>query len=109
MWVYNDDLPEEFDYENNIIDAVRVSSIVEGSEVEVPAIVLDEYTDSRDLLRDFSLALTRVDLDACMYWARDNDDKDYLEAILRRFVFAVENFEDLDFIYNEAKDYLDEK
>lgn len=71
-WVYNDSL-SVVPVENleRSVDAVRVSSIVEGSDVEVEGDVhlLDGFDEE-----EFWKSVKEVDKAASFYWERDNSD-----------------------------------
>ena len=75
VWIYNDDLPDtQLDaLESNpmfIVNAVSISSIVEGSDVEIPEVVFTEDFDPKD----FWDAAERINKEAAFYWLRDNSD-----------------------------------
>lgn len=74
-WIYNDDLPDvpvdvmeqSLDY---VVRGVCISSIVEGSDVEIAPIEFVEDFDPQA----FWDAADRVNREASFYWTRDNSD-----------------------------------
>jgi len=92
-WVYCDDLYvlgswKDLQEKGILIDAISVSSIVEGSDAEVPAIEIDcsvqelekHLKDSEDSLsacldRLFYKALDSVNAEACALWDEANNDE----------------------------------
>lgn len=73
-WIYNDDLyslpPWPVYAMTGCIDGVSVSSIVEGSDVEVPGEKLTgDFTEAQ-----FWNLVEQVNKEATFYWDRDNSD-----------------------------------
>jgi hypothetical protein len=69
-WVYGDELPNDIGAER--IHGISVSSIVEGSDVEIPPTRFDENEEFT--ATDFWDAVDAVNKEAEFYWERDNTD-----------------------------------
>ena len=68
VWIYNSDLPDTPIAELDVVAGVSVSSIVEGSDVEVEGQKFTgEFEDN-----DFWKAVEAVNEEADFYWKRDN-------------------------------------
>lgn len=67
-WVYNNDLTNH-PAPRAVVDGVRVSSIVEGSDVEVEG---EEFTGPDWQPSEFWAAVDKVNAEAEFYWDRDN-------------------------------------
>lgn len=58
---------------DNVFEGISISSIVEGSDAEVPAIVLEEpCATDEEFKKAFYAALEEVNSEACYLWDRDN-------------------------------------
>jgi len=67
-WVYGQDLPDKTPIEKLDLSGVRVSSIVEGSDVEIDGKIFDAPFKPDE----FWKAVKAVNDEASFYWVRDN-------------------------------------
>ena len=92
-WVYCSGLPHNTPpgwWGEHAICAISVSSIVEGSDAEVPAIVIraGEVTSIDELAKRFDEIVTEVDSEACALWLRDNSFHIEIHAPSKDVVYA---------------------